>query len=57
MTEYLCPFCGSEATIKDNDRFSSLLCSCSILIYYYDNAIWTVITKDEYIDYKKQKRG
>jgi len=54
---FICPCCGEEATIKDNDRFSSILCPKRIIIYYYDNCIDVEISKEEYIDYKKQKRG
>lgn len=54
---FKCPLCGSEATIKDTDRFSSLMCSCRIIIYYYDNAIDLEISKEDYLDYKQKKGG
>jgi hypothetical protein len=57
MSEFKCPFCGSDTSIKDNDRFSSILCGCRILIYYYDNAVDCVITKVEYLNYKQKDRG
>jgi len=52
---FKCPFCGSEATIKDNEKFSSLLCSCRILLFYYENCVNLEIKKEEYLDYKKRK--
>ena len=58
---FKCPFCGSECSVKDGinrdgtPRYSSILCSCSITIYYYDNCVWVVITKEEYLEYKQQR--
>ena len=53
---FICPCCGTEGSIKDNDRFSSLLCNKRIVIYYYETGQSISITKGEYLDYKKKKR-
>lgn len=50
-----CPICGEEVSIKENDRFSSLLCGCRIVIYYYDSGNHIVVTKEEYLEYKKKQ--
>jgi hypothetical protein len=55
MAEFKCPLCGSGATIKDNDRFCSLLCSCRILIFYYEGCIDVEIKKIDYDAYKKRQ--
>lgn len=56
MNGSLCPCCGGQWSVKDNDRFSSLLCDKKIIIYYYETGQNIVITKDEYLRYKKKKR-
>ena len=51
-----CLVCGSEITIKDNDRFSSALCDCRIIIYYYLHCQHIEISKNDYLAYKKRMR-
>ena len=55
MENFRCLLCGSETSIKENDRFSSILCDCRIVIYYFATGQNIVITKSEYLDYKKRK--
>lgn len=52
-----CPYCKSECSVKDNERFSSLLCSCRIIIFYYENCYDVEIKKEEYLAWKKQKKA
>jgi transposase-like protein len=52
---YVCPQCGREATIKDNERFSSLVCGCKCLLYYYDEGRSLEISRDEFLEYKRKK--
>lgn len=55
MNGFICPFCGTEGSIKDNDRFSSLLCGCRIIIFYYEACKDVVIKKEDYIEYKRKQ--
>lgn len=53
---FICPCCGYEASIKDNDRFSSIMCQKRIIIYYYDFCTNVEISKEDYLEYKKSRK-
>ena len=44
-----CPLCQTPISIKDNGVYSSALCHCRIVIYYYHHGNNIEITKKEYI--------
>lgn len=57
-----CLKCHHEISIKDGyypngtPRYSSCLCDCGILLYYYLECTNLFISKIDYIDYKKKGR-
>ena len=43
----ICNKCREIYSIKDNGVYSSLLCRCKIIIYYYEYGNHLEITKEE----------
>ena len=50
-----CPYCGGELSIKDTGVYSSILCPCRIIIYYYKECNNTLIKKEDYLKWKKKQ--
>lgn len=50
-----CKDCKEEYSIKDNNVYSSLLCKCRIIIYYYALGNLVEIEKGEYVKWKNKK--
>lgn len=57
MEKIKCLKCGVEYSMKDNERFSSMLCECGIVIYYYESCYDVFISKEQYLRWKKNKGG
>lgn len=45
----LCNLCNNPFSIKDNDVYSSMLCRCRIILYYYDLGNNVEIKREEFI--------
>lgn len=52
-----CPLCGGDISIKDNGIYSSAMCNCRIIIWYYREGNHCEISKKSYLDYKKNQRA
>ena len=46
----ICPKCGGYYTVRDSpNHWSSIMCKCMILIYYYDGYYTVEIPKKDYV--------
>jgi hypothetical protein len=51
-----CLQCGCFMTFKDTERFSSALCRCKMIIYYYDSCFDIIVPRQLYESWRKNKK-